>query len=591
MPSSILILSPELQNQIAAGEVVERPSSVLKELMENSLDAGATRIQTAIQGGGQSLIQVEDNGWGMSPDQLPQAMARHATSKISTFRDLLRIESFGFRGEALPSIGSVSRMCLRSIQADQSEGAELKVEFGLLSEVKPVPFREGTSIQVKDLFANTPARLKFMKTQHTEVKRCQEAVYRFALANLKASFILTSNERKVLDFPAGQSLVHRLQSIWPPGITDKLLEVDGGDDEYLLSGYVGHPEAAQTRGDRILFFVNQRPVQDKMLISALRQAFKGRLLSKEYPQAALFLQIPGQEVDVNVHPAKLEVRFRDEQRVFKLLHQAVAQALNSSLFQVPTEHHASQTRTETVSFDPKYKFHTFEDYLAPQTAESHAEDRDSASSPTANAGSQAQIKAVSCDQASTHAPSNLKAGEYSYLGQIQNNYLLLTSRTGELILVDQHAAHERILYHRFSTQGQTGQQRPLALPMQRALHPSEEDRLHRIAPAMRNMGFVLDRSQAGAVLIRAVPAHLDPSQARDFLDQILHEQSESQDELWQTMACRQAVKAGDTLSAQEALELIQHWLSTPDKEYCPHGRPAMITLRAKDLERMFKRGM
>ena len=590
MPSSILILSPELQNQIAAGEVVERPSSVLKELIENSLDAGATRIQTVIQGGGQSLIQVEDNGWGMSPEQLPQAMARHATSKISTFRDLLHIESFGFRGEALPSIGSVSRMRLRSIQAGHSEGAELQVEFGLLSEVKPVPFREGTSIQVKDLFANTPARLKFMKTQPTEVKRCQEAVYRFALANLKASFILTSNERKILDFAAGQSLVHRLQSIWPPGITDKLLEVDGRDEEYILSGYIGHPDAAQARGDRILFFVNQRPVQDKMLISALRQAFKGRLLSKEYPQASLFLQIPGQEVDVNVHPAKLEVRFRDEQRVFKLVHHAVAEALNNSLFQVPTENHASSAGTGAASFEPKYKFHTFEDYLGPQVAESHAESGDSVSSP-GNAGSQPQIKPVSCEQARTNVSSSLNNGEYTYLGQIQNNYLLLTSRTGELILLDQHAAHERILFHRFSTQGQSRQQRPLALPMQRALHPSEEDRLSRIAPAMRNMGFVLDRSQDGAVLIRAVPAHLDPSQARDFLEQILHEQSESQDELWQTMACRQAVKAGDTLSAQEALELIQLWLSTPDKEYCPHGRPAMISLGAKELERMFKRGM
>ncbi|MFW5971447.1 MAG: DNA mismatch repair endonuclease MutL, partial [Desulfovermiculus sp.] len=581
---------PELQNQIAAGEVVERPSSVLKELIENSLDAGATRVQTAIQGGGQSMIQVEDNGWGMSPDQLPQAMARHATSKISTFRDLLHIESFGFRGEALPSIGSVSRMRLRSIQTGQSEGAELKVEFGHLSEVKPVPFREGTSIQVQDLFANTPARLKFMKTQATEVKRCQEAVYRFALAHLHASFMLTSNERTVLDFPAGQSLVHRLQNIWPPGITDKLLEVDGRDDEYILSGYVGHPEAAQARGDRILFFVNQRPVQDKMLISALRQAFKGRLLSKEYPQAALFLQIPGQEVDVNVHPAKLEVRFRDEQRVFKLVHHAVAQALNSSLSQVPTGEYASPAKTGSASFEPKYKFHTFEDYLGPQAAESHPENQDSSVS-SGSFGSQAQIQTASGGQPGPYVASSLKNGEYTYLGQIQNSYLLLTSRAGELILVDQHAAHERILYHRFSSQGQSRQQRPLALPMQRALHPSEEERLSRVAPAMRSMGFVLDRSQDGAVLIRAVPAHLDPSQAREFLDQILHQQSESQDELWQTMACRQAVKAGDTLSAQEALELIELWLSTPDKEYCPHGRPAMISLRAKDLERMFKRGM
>ncbi|MFO7802185.1 MAG: DNA mismatch repair endonuclease MutL [Desulfovermiculus sp.] len=588
MSSTIQILSPELQNQIAAGEVVERPSSVLKELVENSLDAGATRIQTAIQGGGQSLIQVEDNGWGMSPEQLPQAMARHATSKISTFRDLLHIASFGFRGEALPSIGSVSRVCLRSIQAGQREGAELQVEFGLLSQVKPIPFREGTSIQVKDLFANTPARLKFMKTQHTEVKRCQETVCRFALANLKTSFAFATNDRNVLDFPAGQSLLQRLQNIWPPGITDKLQEVDERDDDYILSGYVGHPEAAQAKGDRILFFVNQRPVQDKMLISALRQAFKGRLLSKEYPQAALFLHIPGQEVDVNVHPVKLEVRFRDEQRVFKLLHHSISSALSWSVSPDQEEHASYSSASEAASIEPKYKFHTFEDFLAPQAAEGQADGWEKGLPQPDSRVDNPQDQIVSCEQSRIPAQSGFVGG-FIYLGQIQDNYLLLTSNNGELVLVDQHAAHERILYHRFSTQGQTGQKRPLALPVQRALHPSEEERLDRIVPAMRQMGFALDRSQPGTVLIRAVPAHLDPSQAKEFLDHILHQQAESQDDLWQTMACRQAVKAGDALSAQEALELIQLWLSTPDKEYCPHGRPAMVALGAKQLERMFKR--
>ncbi|MFO7803925.1 MAG: DNA mismatch repair endonuclease MutL [Desulfovermiculus sp.] len=593
MMQAIEVLSPELQNQIAAGEVVERPSSVLKELVENSLDAGATRIQAVIEGGGQSLVQVEDNGLGMSPHDLPRAMTRHATSKISSFQDLLRIASFGFRGEALPSIGSVSRMHIRSIQSGQTEGAQLEVDFGVLSEVKPIPFREGTSIQVRDLFANTPARLKFLKTQPTEAKRCQEAVARFALANPATSFVFTSNERTVLDFPAGQSVLQRLHSLWPPGITEKLLEVEAKDGDYALSGYIGHPEAAQGRGDRIVFFVNQRPVQDKMLVSALRQAFKGRLLHKEYPQAALFLEVPGSEVDVNVHPAKLEVRFRDEKRLFTLLHHGLTAALAKTAFGREEQSTPASCSGSSPSRETKYTLSTFEEFVQPRAAEVPSQ-----------WDQKAHWSQIQTDQAErTHFESSMEPGEpaqqpppsvisiqgLTYLGQVHNTYLLLATADGELRVIDQHAAHERILYHRFSTQSQQGTRRPLGIPISRTLHPSEEDQLGRSAPVLRRLGFELDRSQAGTVLIRAVPAHLDPSRAREFLDQVLKEQAESQEKLWQVMACRQAVKAGEILSGQEAMELIQLWLSTPDKEYCPHGRPAIVALGAKELERMFKR--
>ncbi|MDZ7760228.1 MAG: DNA mismatch repair endonuclease MutL [Desulfovermiculus sp.] len=588
----IQVLPPELQNQIAAGEVVERPSSVLKELMENSLDAQASRILADIQGGGQSLIRVEDNGLGMGPQDLIQAMTRHATSKIATFQDLLSIASFGFRGEALPSIGSVSRMRLRSIPAGHSDGAELDVEFGVLSEVKPIPFREGTSIQVRDLFANTPARLKFLKTQQTEAKRCQEVVSRFALANLDTAFSFISNQRTVLDFSAEQSLAERLQGIWPPGITDRLLQVQARDEDYSLTGYIGHPETAQARGDRMLFFVNKRPVQDKMLISALRQAFKGRLLHKEYPQAVLFLRIPSREVDVNVHPAKLEVRFRDEKRVFSLLHHGVGKALDSSTSRDGQPKPEASSRAGFVPPEPQYTFHTFEDFLPPQAAETRPETNQPSPWPsesTLEESPQSQSQDHDPDVPHLAAPARFSVQGFTYLGQIQNTYLLLISKPGDLILVDQHAAHERILYHRSSTQGQSGQKRSLALPMHRPLHPSEKERLSRIAPMLRRLGFELDNSQPGAVLIRAVPAHLDPAKAKGLLDQILGEQADSQEDLWQMMACRQAIKSGEVLSDQEALELIQLWIATPNKEYCPHGRPAMIALGVSDLERMFKR--
>jgi DNA mismatch repair protein MutL len=583
----IQILPLELQNQIAAGEVVERPASVLKELIENALDAGATRIMAAIKGGGQTQILVEDNGYGMGPEDLPQAMTRHATSKIKTFQDLLHIVSFGFRGEALPSIGSVSRMQIRSIHKGQTEGAELNVDFGLLSEVKPVPFREGTSIQVRDLFANTPARLKFLKTQQTEAKRCQETVCRFALANPETAFTFVSNDRIVSTFQDGQTCFQRLQVLWPQAITDRLLTVQAADEDYTLTGYIGHPETAQGRGDRILFFVNQRPVQDKMLTSALRQAFKGRLLHKEYPQATLFLEIPNREVDINVHPAKLEVRFRDEKRVFSLLHRGITAALAQESSRMDNVQPGAGS--EDHEPQPNYKFQTFEEFIAPQSDEELAHVREGFDSQ--RTGDFAQQKSLGPMLTAAPAPSPVRPGigGLTYMGQIQKSYLLLTSSQGQLLILDQHAAHERILYHRLATHGEQGVKRPLAIPMHRALHPSEESHLTSIAPLLRRMGFDLDCSQSGTVLIRAVPVHLDPSRARELLDQILAQQTESQEDLWQLMACRQAIKAGEALSTQEALELIQLWLDTPEKEFCPHGRPAVITMGAKELERMFKR--
>jgi DNA mismatch repair protein MutL len=523
----------------------------------------------------------------MGPEELPQAMTRHATSKIKTFQDLLNIASFGFRGEALPSIGSVSRMHIRSIQKGQAEGAALNIDFGLLSEVKPVPFREGTSIQVRDLFANTPARLKFLKTQQTEAKRCQETVCRFALANPKTAFTFLSNDRVVCEFPEGQTRFQRLQALWPQTITDRLFNVEVADDKYTLTGYIGHPETAQGRGDRILFFVNQRPVQDKMLSSALRQAFKGRLLHKEYPQAALFLYLPSREVDINVHPAKLEVRFRDEKRIFSLLHRGITAALTCESTRIDNEQVG--LGHENHEPQPDYKFQTFEEFIAPQSTEKIHNSRETYDNKKTRRIAQQESIGHIQEAAPVPGQGRPGIGGLTYMGQIQKSYLLLTSAHGELLVLDQHAAHERILYHRLATQGEQGMKRPLAIPMHRTLHSSEEDHLTTITPLLRRMGFELDCSQSGTVLIRAVPVHLDPSQAREFLDQILAQQTDSQEDLWQLMACRQAIKAGETLSAQEALELIQLWLNTPEKEYCPHGRPAVITMGSRELERMFKR--
>ena len=634
---TIRVLPPELQNQIAAGEVVERPASVLKELVENSLDAGATRVEVAIEGGGRTALVVTDDGWGMTPEELPLAVTRHATSKINSMDELAGIASYGFRGEALPSIASVSDCTLTSKHEAFDEGAFLHVQAGRITDRGPAVLAKGTRIEVRDLFAAVPARLKFLKSEATETRRATEIFGRAALARCDVAMKLAVNGRTVLRFPAGQSLIARLSGLWPPAVTDDLFELDYAVGPVKVCGLLGKPLKAQAKADRMLFYVNGRAVLDRVLLSAVREAYKGRLLSREYPQAVIFVTVPPEDVDVNVHPAKTEVRFRDEQSVFLALRRAVGQALDKALvlrtvpapepwvkqdgeppkFPSRQDFLANLARNDAPSPDettpsPPPMERLFPDHGPPPPSEYLVEEpgEDALSIPSLpprtglrHPDPPAVARYASAETSTinppvpasepilrSRAPEEIETlpPHVRYLGQFSDTYLLVDLGR-ELVLLDQHAAHERVIYAAMEARGSRGDSRPLGIPVEMPLHASEQARLQSLFGELRKIGFVLETPRPGVVVMTGAPPGLSVGQAKDYLSAAVSGQSKTLRDLWILMSCKTAIKAGTRLTDDEAVALLAQWNKVHERDYCPHGRPVTVRFTERELEKMFKR--
>lgn len=596
----IRILPACLSNQIAAGEVVERPASVLKELIENSLDAGATRIEARLENGGQGLVSVADNGCGIPADELELAVTRHATSKVSSQGDLDAILSYGFRGEALPSIASVSSFRIVSaFPAGVGTATSLEVAHGRIMGLKPASLACGTLVEARDIFANVPARLKFLKNAATEQKRCQTWLARLALAHLDSEFILYAGERKVCHFIAGETLGARLARIWPPEIVEEMVAFDGNVHNVGVSGLAAPPHLCQSRSDRMLFYVNGRAINDKKLMAAVRDAYKGRLISKDYPQIALFVEIDPEEVDVNAHPAKTEVRFRNEHSLFSAIFATLGKAFQpvaavGGVEATGGDFWDNMTR-ERILPRPEKPAASDEWTVGPGDWPEAPERSPGYLSPAASGG------AIMPGLAESAAPyggepgakaavsgfiSSCGNGRYTYLGQVADTYLVLKDADGSLALLDQHAAHERVLFARFSGSGLRGQKLlvPIALPLGRAGLGA----LERSAPLLRKLGFVwrLDGEEMAADV---VPELLDRSEAREFLREVLLEKREDARDIFASLSCHAAIKAGQRLTLDEAMELLSQWQAIPDGEFCPHGRPCVVRWDGPALERMFKR--
>ena len=641
--SRIQVLPSELCNQIAAGEVVERPASVVKELVENSLDAWATRVDVQLENGGQGLIRVQDNGSGVLPDELSLAVLRHATSKIRKVTDLDSIHSYGFRGEALPSIASVSDFSMASAVRGENGSvvsSVIRVSFGERSGVEPSSLHQGTVVEVRDLFSNVPARLKFLKSPATEVKRCLEWLERQALARTDVAFSLMSDGRTLLQCLPGETLAARLARMWPPQVVEALAPFDAERSGVRVHGLAARPDVSQPHGSRILIFVNGRSVTDKRVYGAVRQAYEGRITSRDYPQAVVFVELDPAEVDVNVHPAKSEVRFRDESAVYA----AVLTAVRSSLQTPSGELDAGCGVKDGASPEAAPPSAGKKEEASPVLAESRpmgfwgAADsplrRPLPAEKESEGGGEwtvARPHTVPDSRGMTQpapfpepglrepAPSGEDAPSFreeekteprptppvpenllrevpepapsrglEYLGQVAGTYLVFRDASDALVILDQHAVHERILFSRFSEKGWHGASQGLALPLVLELHQAEAGRWRDVKEMLEGLGY-RGTLCGGTLTVDGIPALLDRAGAQEFLRECLAGLKDDFRARFATMACRSAIKGGQRLTRDEAMNLVSQWLATPDRDYCPHGRPTVLRRDAAALEKLFKR--
>lgn len=574
-------MPPELCNQIAAGEVVERPASVLKELVENSLDAGASQVDVRLDNGGHSLIRVQDDGNGIPAAELELAVTRHATSKIAHIEDLDSISSFGFRGEALPSIASVSRFrIISTCAADCNEpgiGYSLEVEHGQIMRPTQAALRKGTVVEARDLFANMPGRLKFLKNPATELKRAQGWLARLAIGRPETGFSLFAGERQLMRFAKNQDLRSRLQQLWPGELVDELLQVQSVLHGITISGLAAPPHLHQPRPDRILFYVNGRAVNDKRLLAAVRESYKGRQVSRDYPQLVLFIEVNPGEVDVNAHPAKTEIRFRNEAAIFSAVFGALGQAFQGIAISSPQSFPESGPPARgfwgSVDMPPRLA------RPSPAPSKAAAVFRVEVESNTGRELCEQASEPVKSVAASTLVPE--------YLGQIASTYLVLRDAAGSLLLLDQHAAHERIIFERIRT-GAAGASQKLMLPIEIALDAASRSDLNEKMALLEKLGFRLC-IENGILRVDAVSALFSRQQAREFLNEILDGLKDDPLALWSSMACHAAIRAGQRLSPDEAFELVRQWAQLPDADFCPHGRPCVLRWDQQALEKLFKR--
>jgi DNA mismatch repair protein MutL len=591
-------LPPDLVNRIAAGEVIERPAAAVKELVENAIDAGASRIAVTLREGGQALILVADDGEGMDADELSLAVERHCTSKLPD-GDLLHIKSLGFRGEALPSIGAVSRLAIASRKRGGA-AFRLSLEGGIKGAPEPVSLNAGTRVEVRDLFFATPARLKFLKSARAERDAAIDAVERLAMAYPAIGFTVTGDDERELQRldAVGPSLLpadarrERLAQIMGRDFADNAVAILAQREGLRLTGLAGLPTLNRATARDQYLFVNGRPVKDKLLVGAVRGAYADFLARDRHPMVALFLEAPEDEVDVNVHPAKAEVRFRDSSQVRGLIVGALRTALGGA------GHRAATTIADEAlaAFRPEPRDHV---YSYPRGHGNFAPALAEAAASLYRPGLAATFEAPTARPAAMPGALEQRFPLGAACAQLHETYIVAQTEDG-IVIVDQHAAHERLVYERMKAAlDATGVPRQmLLLPEVVELDEASADRLAARGPELAELGLVLEKFGRGAVVVREVPALLGETNVKGLVRDLADELAELGEALalkerlehvCGTMACHGSVRAGRRLNQAEMNALLREMEATPHSGQCNHGRPTYVELRLADIERLFGR--
>jgi len=633
----IIQLPSHIANLIAAGEVVERPASVVKELLENAVDAGASKVTVEIKDGGMTFLRVTDNGCGMQPEDARTAFLRHATSKLRSAEDLAAISHLGFRGEALAAIASVSRIDVMTKTPGSIAGTSLHLEAGAITEESEAGCPDGTTIIIRDLFFNTPARMKFMKSDSVEGSRVTAAVQLQALAHPEVAVQFIKDGKVALSTPGTGSLEAAVYSVYGRECAN-MIPVDSRWEQYRVTGFVSKPTDSRPSRSLQTFFVNGRPVKSRIMIAALEEAYRNQIMVGKFPACVLHLQLPANMVDVNVHPAKTEVKFLSDKAVFDCIHYGVLGALNKTpdrpqmQFAKTSSAASYQPKTEAVpvqkTAEPKKDFFrtmTAEEYktfstvlqdapqpkkeaaiataakierpapsplrehiLLPQITPATAPAPEPVSIP-------AQISAPEPEMEQTSLPMPEEA-PWRMVGELYNSYILV-EQGEEAFLIDKHAAHERILFEKLKANQEAISSQALLTPVTVRLNAAATAELLANKDLLSELGFEAEEFGENTLLLRQIPMDLSPEAAAEAVEAIAadllngrrEERLKVRDEVLHTVACKAAIKAGWLNDAQELLALVKQVMAREDLKYCPHGRPICITLSKKQLEKQFKR--
>lgn len=615
MNGKIHILEETVANKIAAGEVVERPAAVVKELVENSIDAGANKIGIEIEESGAKLIKVIDNGSGMNKSDAVLSLERHATSKILEADDLFKITTLGFRGEAVPSIAAVSTLEMTTKTANQLAGTYLRVVGGEIKEIREVGCPVGTSIAIHNLFFNTPARLKYLKSPSTEMGHILDMVNHLSLGHPQISFCLTHNSRQIFFSPGTANLLEVIVNIYGTETAKEMLPVKFGSSRVRLTGFIGKPNIARSSRSYMNFFVNGRFIRSRVIGRAVEDAYKSLLPVRKYPIVILNFEIDPEEIDVNVHPTKTEVRFSDERDIYLITQQSISQALRGvqliPRIEKKSLEEKSKDKETLVNLSLLEKVDNSTENLEKSLAEETErlvsrvkEESTSYQSPYEIKGEEVyrrEVTDISRETDKLEEVNNHVAQlpEMEVVGQIHNTFIITQSPEGMFIL-DQHAAHERILYEKIKSAKAQGKStiQALLIPISLELTPKEKVIWEELRPILLEVGFEIEDFGGNTYLIRGIPTFVNNQNVlpfiKEIIDDFLNSTQKKMPGEWRektiiTMSCRLAIKAGDSLDNSETKGLLKSLALTNNPYTCPHGRPTLIRFSLRELEENFKR--